>query len=190
MSESEENSSAEDEAEQRLIDEMKLTIESALVQMQKLAEIGLSDRCEEVSKHLIEILKNPKLPKDFEKLARAGVNKMMLNAYMKATALAAKAAIDAAMEDDHEKRSEKIKEARTKLSGAMKYKASREFKQKCELMLETAMFTGGVKAKGPTVAKPLDTAPKIENTDMPAESTPEQTADDKIPEETADTVSA
>src|SRR3546814_8584490 len=82
---------------------------------------------------------------------------------MKATALAAKSALDAARADDIELRSKKIKEAREKLTGAMKYKAPAEFKMQCERLLEVAMLSGGVKAKGPTKAKPLDTAPKVEN---------------------------
>ena len=49
----------------------------------------------------------------------------------------------------------------------MKNKAPEEFKQQCERMLEVAMFSGGVKAKGPTKAKPLDEAPKPENRAKP-----------------------
>ncbi|WP_339856564.1 hypothetical protein [uncultured Nisaea sp.] len=168
--------SAEDEAKQRQIEALKASIEAALMQMKKQAEAGLTDRCEASAKRLTEILKNPKLPNDFTKQARGGVDALMLHVYMKATALASKAAIDAAREDDLEKRSAKIKEAREKLSGAMKYKASPDFKQQCERMLEVAMFSGGVKAKGPTKAKPRDTAPKVENRAKPGDTAPEHKA--------------
>ena len=164
--------SAEDEAKQRQIEALKASIEAALMQMKKQAEAGLTDRCEASAKRLTEILKNPKLPNDFTKQARGGVDALMLHVYMKATALASKAAIDAAREDDLEK----IKEAREKLSGAMKYKASPDFKQQCERMLEVAMFSGGVKAKGPTKAKPRDTAPKVENRAKPGDTAPEHKA--------------
>lgn len=161
--------SAEEEAKKRQIEAMKQSIEAALMQMKKQAEAGLTDRCEASAKRLTEILKNPKIPNDFAKQARGGIDALMLHVFMKATALAAKAAIDAAKSDDVEKRSAKIKEAREKLSGALKYKATKEFKLQCERMLEVAMFSGGVKAKGPTKAKPLDTAPKVENRAKSAE---------------------
>ena len=91
------------------------------------------------------------------------LDSLLLHSFMKATALAAKGALDAAKTDDIELRSKKIKEAREKLAGAMKYKAPAEFKGQCERLLEVAMLSGGVKQKGPTKAKPLDTAPKVEN---------------------------
>jgi hypothetical protein len=91
---------------------------------------------------------------------------------MKATAVAAKAALDAAKSDDIELRAKKIKEAREKLAGAVKYKAPPEFKGQCERLLEVAMLSGGVKAKGPTKAKPLDTAPKLENRAKPKNEAP------------------
>jgi hypothetical protein len=163
---------AEEEAEQRRIEAMKVSIEGALVQMKKQAEAGLTDRCEAGAKRLTEALKNPKLPKDYAKQARDGVDRLMLHAFMKATALASKAAIDAGKADDLETRSAKVKEAREKLSGAMKYKAPQDFKQQCERMLEVARMSGGVKAKGPTKAKPLDTPPKVENKAKPADTAP------------------
>mgnify|MGYP003112905287 FL=1 len=165
--------SDKEEAEQRQIEALKASIEAALMQMKKQAEAGLTDRCEASAKRLTEILKNPKLPNDFAKQARGGVDALLLHVFMKATALASKAAIDAAMADDAEKRSEKVKEAREKLAGAIKYKAPKEFKLQCERMLEVAMFSGGVKAKGPTKAKPLDTAPKVENRAKAAEEAPQ-----------------
>ncbi|UUX51324.1 hypothetical protein NUH88_06415 [Nisaea acidiphila] len=163
---------AEEEAEQRRIEAMKVSIESALLQMKKQAEAGLTDRCEAGAKRLNEALKNPKLPKEYAKQARDGVDRLLLHAFMKATALASKEAIDAGKSDDLEKRTAKIKEAREKLSGAMKYKAPQDFKQQCERMLEVAMMSGGVKAKGPTKAKPLDTAPKVENKAKPVDTAP------------------
>lgn len=174
--------SAEEEAEQRRIEAMKLSIESALEQMKKQAEAGLTDRCEAAAKRLAEVFKNPKLPRDYSNQARAAVDGFLLHAFMKATALAAKAAVDAGKADDIEKRSAKIKEAREKLSGAMKYKAPAEFKQQCERMLEIATLSGGVKAKGPTKAKPLDTAPKVENKAKPADTAPKSVNKAKQPD--------
>ena len=164
--------SAKEEAEERRIEAMKQSIEAALVQMKKQADAALTDRCEASAKRLTEFLKNPKLPKDYAKQVRDGVDRLMLQAFMTATALAAKEAVDAGKNDDSEKRTAKIKEARDKLSGAMKNKAPEEFKQQCERMLEVAMLSGGIKAKGPTKAKPRDTAPKVENRAKPADTAP------------------
>lgn len=155
--------SPEEEAEQRRVDAMKHAIEGSLLQMRKQAEAGLTDRCEAGAKRLNETLKNPKLPRDYAKQAREGVDRLLLHAFMKATALASKAAIDAGKDDNVEMRSAKIKEAREKLSGAMKYKAPEDFRHQCERMLDVALMSGGVRAKGPTKAKPLDTAPKVPN---------------------------
>ncbi|MCR9267642.1 MAG: hypothetical protein NXI03_08730, partial [Alphaproteobacteria bacterium] len=43
------------------------------------------------------------------------------------------------------------------------YKAPSDFKMQCERLLEVATLSGGVKAKGPTKAKPLDTTPKVKD---------------------------
>ncbi len=151
------------EAEARRLEAMKTSIEAALAHMKSHAEAGNTDRCEGAAKRLVETLKNPKLPGDYSKQARGVLDSLLLHGFMKATAIAAKGALDAAKSDDPELRGKKIKEAREKLAGAMKYKAPAEFKGQCERLLEVAMFSGGVKAKGPTKAKPLDTAPKLEN---------------------------
>lgn len=151
------------EAEARRVEAMKTSIEGALAHLKSHAEAGNTDRCEAAAKRLAETLKNPKLPGDYSKQARGVLDSLLLHGFMKATALAAKGALDAAKSDDVELRSKKIKEAREKLSGAMKYKAPAEFKAQCERLLEVAMLSGGVKATGPTKAKPLDTAPKVEN---------------------------
>lgn len=173
---------AKEEAEERRVEAMKQSIEASLVQMKKQADAALTDRCEASAKRLAEVLKNPKLPKDYAKQVRDGIDRLMLQAFMKATALAAKAAVDAGKEDDSEKRSAKIKEAREMLSGAMKNKAPQEFKQQCERMIEVAMFSGGVKAKGPTKAKPRDMAPKVENRAKPGDTAPTAPANAKQPD--------
>ncbi len=151
------------EAEARRIEAMKASIEGALTHLKAHAEAGNTDRCEAAAKRIVETLKNPKLPTDYTRQARGVLDSLLLHSFMKATALAAKGALDAAKSDDIELRSKKIKEAREKLSGAMKYKAPSEFKSQCERLIEVAMLSGGVKQKGPTKAKPLDTAPKNEN---------------------------
>ena len=123
------------------------------------ADTGLTDRCEAAAKRIIEVLK-PHLDTEYVKQVRGGIDRLLLQAFMKATAVAAKQAIDAGKADDGEKRTA-IKEARVKLSGAIKYKAPREFKQQCERMLEVAIFSGGVKAKGRLQPSLLIRHPKL-----------------------------
>ena len=163
-------------AEARRLEAMKTSIEAALAHMKSHAEAGNTDRCEAAAKRLVETLKNPKLPGDYSKQARGVLDSLLLHGFMKATAVAAKGALDAAKSDDGELRGKKIKEAGEKLAGAMKYKAPAEFKGQCERLLEVAMFSGGVKAKGPTKAKPLDTAPKPENRAKGNDETPQPPA--------------
>lgn len=155
------------EAEARRIEAMKASIATSLEHLKKHAEAGNTDRCEASAKRIVESLKNPKLPPDFAKQARAVMDSLVLHGFMKATAVAAKAALDAGKSDDIEVRSAKIKVARDMLAGAMRNKAPKEFKAQCERLLEVALLSGGVKAKGPTKAKPLDTAPKVENRAKP-----------------------
>lgn len=153
----------EDDAAIRRIHELAPAVNGALFQIKKQAASGRTDRCEASAICLKEAIKSAKLPKDYTDEATGAVDAIMLHAFMKATSIASRAAIEAAMEDEIERRAMKIKEAREKLAGAIRYKAPREFQRKCERMLETALFSGGVKAKGPTRAKPGDIAPKVEN---------------------------
>lgn len=152
-----------EEAERKRIEATMVSIDSGFEHLRHHAEAGNTERSEAAAKRLVESLKNPKLPAPYSKDRRNAVDAFLLHAYMKATALACKGAIDAGMHDDIEKRSEMIKKAREALAGAVKYKAPPDFKKQCERMLEVATFSGGVKAKGPTKAKPLDTAPKVKD---------------------------
>ena len=154
------NKSDAEEAEARRIETMKASVATAIEHMKQHAEAGNTERCEAAAKRLTESLKNPKLPGEFTKSAREAVDALLLHAYMKATASAAKAAIAAGRADEVEVRNVKIKQARDLLSGAVKARAPAEFKMQVEKLLDVAQFSGGVKAKGPTKAKPKDTAPK------------------------------
>lgn len=151
-----ETGSVEDDAEVRRIQELAPAVNRALSKIKKQAESGHMDRCEASAICLKEAIKNAKLPNNYTDEAISAVDAIMLQAFMKATSIASRAAIEAAMKDEIERRAMKIKEAREKLAGAIRYKAPQEFRRKCERMLETALFSGGVKAKGPTKAKPGD----------------------------------
>jgi len=157
-----ETGTVEDDAAIRRIHELAPAVNGALSQIKKQAQSGRTDRCEASAISLKEAIKSAKLPKDYTDEANEAVDTIMLHAFMKATSIASRAAIEAAMEDEIERRAMKIKEAREKLAGAIRYKAPQEFRRKCERMLETALFSGGVKAKGPTRAKPGDMVPKAE----------------------------
>ena len=92
------------EAEARRLEAMKTSIEAALAHMKSHAEAGNTDRCEAAAKRLVETLKNPKLPGDYSKQARGVLDSLLLHGFMKATAVAAKGALDAAKSDDAELR--------------------------------------------------------------------------------------
>lgn len=179
---SSDNKDAEkEEAERRKVEAMMVSIDSGFEHLRQHAEAGNTDRTEAAAKRLVESLKNPKLPPPYSKDRRSAVDAFLLHAYMKATAVACKGAIDAGKADDLEKRSDFTKRAREFLAGAVKYKAPADFKVQCERLLEVATLSGGVKAKGPTKAKPLDTTPKVKDraktfTPDPEPETPEKPA--------------
>ncbi len=152
-----------EEAEAGRVEAMKVSIATAIDHMKQYAEAGNTERCEAANKRLTETFKNPKLPGEFVASARAAVDALLVHSYMKATAVATRTAVSAARADNVEVRDAKIKHARELLAGAMKAKAPSAFKAQVEKILEVAQLSGGVKAKGPTKAKPKDTAPKTPN---------------------------
>jgi hypothetical protein len=152
-----------EEVERRRIEAMMSSIDAGFEHLRKHAVAGNTDRAEAAGKRLIESLKHPKLPPPYTKDRRTTIDAFLLHAYMKATAMACKGALDAGRADKPEVRSAMIKKARETLLGAVKYKAPPDFKQQCERILEVATLSGGVKAKGPTRAKPLDKAPKVKD---------------------------
>jgi predicted component of type VI protein secretion system len=149
-----ETRTVEDDAALSRIHVLAPAVNGALSRIKQRAEHGHMDRCEESARSLKEAIRNAKLPKDYTEEANAAIDALMLQAFMKATSVAAKAAIEAGREDEIERRAMKIREARAQLAGAIRYKAPKEFQRKCERMLETALYSGGVRAKGPTRAKP------------------------------------
>lgn len=157
----------EDGAEIRRIHELAPTVNKALLKIKKQAENGRPCHCEASATSLKEAIRNARLPNTYTDETTVAIDSLMMHAYMKVTAEASMAAIEAGLEDEIERRAIKIKEARENLSGAMRYKAPKSFQRKCERMLETALFSGGVRAKGPTKAKPLDEAPQVENRAKP-----------------------
>lgn len=167
-----------EEAERRKLEAMMVSIDAGFEHMRQHAEAGNTDRTEAAAKRLVETLKNPKLPGPYSKDRRAAVDAFLLHAYMKATAVACKGAIDAGKADNAERRGEMTKKAREFLSGAVKYKAPGDFKIQCERLLEVALLSGGVKATGPTKAKPLDTAPKTKDRAKTFVPEPEAKPDD------------
>ena len=152
-----ETRTAEADEALRRIHELAPAVNGALSQIKKQTESGRTAHCEASAKCLKEAIKSAKLPKDYTDEATDAVDTILLHAFMKATSIASRAAIEAAMKDEIERRAMKIKEARAQLAGAIRYKAPQEFRRKCERMLETALFSGGIRAKGPTRAKPDDT---------------------------------
>ncbi|UUX51326.1 hypothetical protein NUH88_06425 [Nisaea acidiphila] len=149
-----ETRTVEDDAAIRRIHTLAPAVNGAISQIKKRAACGQVESCEASAKSLKDAIRSAKLPENYTDEANAAIDALMLEAFMKATSVAARAAIEAGLEDEVERRAMKIREARVKLAGAIRYKAPEDFRRKCEMMLETALFSGGVRAKGPTRAKP------------------------------------
>lgn len=153
----------EREAEARKLEAMKQSVRAAVANVEMHALAPNPERTEAAANRVTELLKNPKIPNDFSKEMRRLSDTHLLNCFMKAASEAASQALHAAHEDEIELRSKKIGEARKLLARAIQLKAPADFKAAVERSLEAAAMTGGMKQKGPTKAKPLDTAPKVLN---------------------------
>jgi hypothetical protein len=114
---------------------------------------------EQAAQGLYAALRDPALPRDFVAQIGAELKGMSLLVNMKATDMALRRAITHAQADHKPERNQEIVAARGFLSRAMALGAKDDFKHVAEMMIESALLTGGVKQTGPTRAKPVDEAP-------------------------------
>jgi hypothetical protein len=114
---------------------------------------------EQDAQALYAALRDPALPRDFVAQIGAELKGMSLLVNMKATDMALRRAIMHAQADLKLERNQEIAAGRGFLSRAMALGAKDDFKHVAEMMIESALLTGGVKQTGPTRAKPVDEAP-------------------------------
>jgi hypothetical protein len=139
----------------------KTSVTRAVDNVQRLAVAGNAGSVERAVKTALEVMKNPKLPRDFMQVQTARLRKLELDTYVKATDLAIGRAMHAAHADDRETRNTAIGEAKAMMQKAVSLKAPPEFKAGCLRRLEAVTLSGGIKQDKPTKAKPLDTTEKV-----------------------------
>ena len=101
-----------------------------------------------------------KLPVDFKRKLLADARNFQCLANTRAADAALKLALDKARHDDPAERNRLVGEARQYCNKAIALGADSTFSAVANRKIEIIMMTGGVEHKGPTIAKPLDTAPK------------------------------
>ena len=148
------------EAERRQIEMAKTSVIRAVDNVQRLAAAGNAGSVERAVKTAQEVMKNPKLPRDFMQLQTARLRKLELDTYVKATDMAIRRAMQAALSDDRETKNKMIGEAKAMMQKALSLKAPPEIKAGCLRQIEAVTLSGGMKHDKPTKAKPLDTTEK------------------------------
>jgi hypothetical protein len=145
------------EAEKKLLAACMMECNKLLATMrtQKPAE------AERSKAKLDEIVKRtPKLPLDFKKKLLTDARSFECIANTRATDTALQLALERARKDDLTERNRLVGEARNFCTKAISLGAASSFKATANRKIEIIMMTGGVENKGPTIAKPADTAPK------------------------------
>jgi hypothetical protein len=103
---------------------------------------------------------NPKFPMDFKSKTLSAARSFVCMANMRAADTALGQALHKARTDDVPERNRLVSEARAFCAKATSLGADTHFKATANRKIEIIMMTGHVEHKGPSIAKPLDTAPK------------------------------
>ncbi|MGE5546116.1 MAG: hypothetical protein ACM33T_04400 [Solirubrobacterales bacterium] len=119
------------------------------------------DEAERIAKHLKDRCGSDKqLPFDFKKklLERARFHEC--NANMRAANKALHEALRMAADEQMALRSQKLAEGRRYCAKACALGADADFRAAAQRLIDNVMMTGGIQHKGPTRAKPAETAPR------------------------------
>ncbi len=145
------------EAEQRLLDAAMAECDKMLEGM-RMAPPAEADR---TRTRLDEKMKsNSKLPTEFKRKTLEAARAFECMANMRATETALSQAMHKARSDDLIERNRLVGEARVFCGKAASLGADGHFRTTVDHKIEIIMLTGQVEHKGPTIAKPRDTAPK------------------------------
>ena len=110
---------------------------------------------------LDEIIKHaPKLPMEFKRKVLTEARSLECMANTRAADTALQSALEKARKDDEGERNRLVAEARNFCNKAIALGAASSFRATANRKIEIIMMTGGVENKGPTIAKPADTAPR------------------------------
>lgn len=142
----------------------KKQLEAAMAECNKtleaMRECGPADG-ERLTKRLDELVKgNQKLPPAFKKQAFETARSFERNANTRATHAALDQALKTARADDAAERNRLVGDARRLCNKAVSLGADANFKAAANRKIEIIMLSGGVEHKGPTIAKPLNIAPR------------------------------
>jgi len=148
---------AKNDAEERLIEAIKLECRK-LIDAMRLAQPSEAERqrarLDEVIKHCA------KLPMEFKRDILAQARGLECTSNTRAADIALHAAMRKAKEDDVAERNKLVGQARNYANKAISLGADPSFRTTVNRKIEIIMMTGNVEQKGPTVAKPLDAAPR------------------------------
>jgi hypothetical protein len=145
----------------------KKVIEAASAECQRLVEamrMALPEEFERLRPRLDETIRRcPKLPIPFKRRMFNAARHYECTANTRAADRSLNEALSRARSDDVQERNRLVGEARRYANMATRLGADTGFRTTLNRKIEIILMTGGVEHKGPTIAKPLDTAPKIPN---------------------------
>ena len=141
----------------------RAALEQKMMAMYERLE-GMADAApaaaEEAHRWIREQCTDPHLAGEFKDKVLEKARALDCNAHMRATGAALADAARLATEGRMPERSAKLIEAQTFYSKACNLGANDHFRRATGRLIETVLMTGGGRHVGPSVAKPLDTAPK------------------------------
>ncbi len=145
----------------------KKMLASAMVECSKLLEtmrMAKPADAERIKARLDETVKRvPNLPMDFRRRLLSEARNFECRSNTRAADAALTLALDKARLDDVPERNRLVGEARNFVNKAASLGADPSFRSVAKRKIEIIMMTGGVEHDGPTIAKPLDFAPKNPN---------------------------
>ncbi|GEM_PF-3236797 len=148
------------ELEQKQVEQFKARVKQELTKMKEVKP----DEAERIHERVKELLKEPKLPKDFRKKARELGKKLECEANMRQTDAEIQLALNHAKMDRKKERSQCITEAKKYMRKAVSLGAPDGYRNHASALIENVMLTGNVSNHGkPTRAKPKDKNEPLEN---------------------------
>ena len=145
------------EAEQRLIEAVKVECEKLLEMMRQASPV----EAERLKTRLDEVIKRcPKIPLALKRKITTDARALECIANTRAADACLNSAMAKAKSDDVQERNRLISQARSYASKAVSLGAAPAFRSALDRKVEIIMLTGGVAHKGPSAAKPLYTGPK------------------------------
>lgn len=145
-----------DQHEQMLIDVAVKRVDVCLERLKTATLDGNASEVEAISRVMVDLMRNPRLPNDKTKEAQIAVRIAERDVFVKACDSALKRAIEFAQADQGNERNAELRAAQDWLKKAITAGASPDYRTQTQYKIDIIMETGGVRQKGPTAAKPLD----------------------------------